>query len=66
MRQYILAQLLLIVIGVGKLTIAKLQDTSTFRKVIFLDNHVMCAFAGLHADARVLVQRLKSNANLIV
>jgi 20S proteasome subunit alpha 4 len=47
----------LIVVGVEKLTIAKLQDPSTFRKVVALDSHVMCAFAGLHADARVLVQR---------
>lgn len=47
----------LIVCAVEKLTIAKLQDPSTFRKVIALDDHVMCAFAGLHADARVLVQK---------
>jgi 20S proteasome subunit alpha 4 len=44
----------LIVVGVEKLTVAKLQDPSTFRKVVALDSHVMCAFAGLHADARVL------------
>jgi 20S proteasome subunit alpha 4 len=47
----------LIVVGVERLTIAKLQDPNTFRKVVSLDNHVMCAFAGLHADARVLVQK---------
>lgn len=47
----------LIVIAVEKLSIAKLQDPYTFRKVIALDDHVMCAFAGLHADARVLVQK---------
>lgn len=47
----------LIVIAVEKLTIAKLQDPSTFRKVIALDDHVMCAFSGLHADARVLVHK---------
>ena len=47
----------LIVIAVEKLTIAKLQDPGTFRKVVSLDDHVMCAFAGLHADARVLVQK---------
>ena len=47
----------LIVIAVEKLTIAKLQDPSTFRKVIAVDDHAMCAFAGLHADARVLVQK---------
>ncbi|KAH0795398.1 Proteasome subunit alpha type-7 [Histomonas meleagridis] len=45
----------LIVIAVEKSTVAKLQDPGTFRKVIALDDHIMCAFAGLHADARVLV-----------
>ena len=45
----------IIVIAVEKSTVAKLQDPSTFRKVIPLDDHIMCAFAGLHADARVLV-----------
>jgi 20S proteasome subunit alpha 4 len=47
----------LIAIAVEKLTIAKLQDPGTFRKVVALDDHVMCAFAGLHADSRVLVQK---------
>jgi 20S proteasome subunit alpha 4 len=47
----------IIVVAVEKLTIAKLQDPGTFRKVVALDDHVMCAFAGLHADSRVLVQK---------
>jgi 20S proteasome subunit alpha 4 len=47
----------LIVVAVERLTIAKLQDPDTFRKVIALDDHVMCAFAGLHADSRVIVQK---------
>ena len=47
----------LIVIAVEKTTIAKLQDPTTFRKVCPLDTHVMCAFAGLHADARALIKK---------
>jgi 20S proteasome subunit alpha 4 len=47
----------LIVVSVERLSIAKLQDPDTFRKVIALDDHVMCAFAGLHADSRVIVQK---------
>jgi 20S proteasome subunit alpha 4 len=54
----------LIVVGVEKLTIAKLQDPSTFRKVIALDSHVMCAFAGLHADARVLIQHAQTECQV--
>ncbi|KAH0794896.1 Proteasome subunit alpha type-7 [Histomonas meleagridis] len=45
----------MIVIAIEKSAVAKLQDPSTFRKVVPLDDHIMCAFAGLHADARVLV-----------
>ena len=47
----------LIAIAIEKTSIVKLQDTSTFRKVCPLDSHVMCAFAGLHADARVLIDK---------
>lgn len=47
----------LIVIAIEKTSLLKLQDPSTFRKVCSLDQHVMCAFAGLHSDARVLIQK---------
>jgi len=47
----------LIVVAVEKTSILKLQDLSTFRKVCSLDSHIMCAFAGLHSDARVLIQK---------
>ena len=46
-----------IIIAVEKTAVAKLQDPSTFTKVCPLDNHVMCAFAGLHADARDLIAK---------
>ncbi|EAY16180.1 Family T1, proteasome alpha subunit, threonine peptidase [Trichomonas vaginalis G3] len=46
----------MIVIAVEKTAVAKLQDPHTFSKICSLDKHVMCAFAGLHADARRLIQ----------
>jgi 20S proteasome subunit alpha 4 len=46
-----------IIVAIEKTAVAKLQDPSTFSKIASLDTHVMCAFAGLHADARVLVQK---------
>uniref|UniRef100_A0AC35THQ9 Proteasome subunit alpha type n=1 Tax=Rhabditophanes sp. KR3021 TaxID=114890 RepID=A0AC35THQ9_9BILA len=44
-----------IVIGVEKKSIPILQDDRTIRKIHKIDEHVMIAFAGLSADARVLV-----------
>uniref|UniRef100_A0A915DGU3 Proteasome subunit alpha type n=1 Tax=Ditylenchus dipsaci TaxID=166011 RepID=A0A915DGU3_9BILA len=44
-----------VVIGVEKKSIPTLQDDRTIRKIQSIDEHVMLAFAGLSADARVLV-----------
>ncbi|KAI6228974.1 Proteasome subunit alpha type [Aphelenchoides fujianensis] len=44
-----------VVIGVEKKSIPTLQDDRTIRKIHSIDEHVMLAFAGLSADARVLV-----------
>eukprot|EP00051_Salpingoeca_urceolata_P027264 m.480689 g.480689 ORF g.480689 m.480689 type:complete len:257 (-) comp21925_c0_seq1:54-824(-) len=46
-----------VVIGVEKRSAAKLQDPRTIRKICPLDSHVCLAFAGLTADARVLVDK---------
>ncbi|CAG0889413.1 unnamed protein product [Cyprideis torosa] len=48
-----------VVLGVEKKSVAKLQEERTIRKICGLDEHVMMAFAGLTADARILVNRAR-------
>ncbi|KAG4305380.1 hypothetical protein PORY_000936 [Pneumocystis oryctolagi] len=51
-----------VVLGVEKKAALKLQDSRTAKKIGIIDHHVCLAFAGLNADARILLDKARTEA----
>lgn len=48
-----------VVLAVEKKTVPKLQEPRTLKKIVQLDEHLFAGFAGLSADARILLAKAR-------
>lgn len=48
-----------VILAVEKKSTAALQDAHTIKKILQVDDHIYLTFAGLQADARVLVDKAR-------
>jgi len=48
-----------VVLACEKKSIAKLQDSRTIHKILQIDDHIICTFSGLQADARILIDKAR-------
>ena len=49
----------MVILATEKKSVSTLQDPRSIRKIVQIDNHIMGTFAGLQADARVIIDKAR-------